>query len=98
MKVANAASADDVRVRLCFLVKVRNASGRSVAGGNSIGNTVVRTGGFSDGGTRMGAVRRGFMGWTGVPNAGDDEGIRFSGTAKDFSGRREVAIVSWKVV
>ena len=51
-----------MRVRLCFLVKVRNASGRSVAGGSSIGRTVDFPTGLSAGGARMGAVLRGLMG------------------------------------
>jgi len=38
MKEARACSAEDVRVRLCFLVKVRKAMGRRVAGGRRIGS------------------------------------------------------------
>jgi hypothetical protein len=83
-----------VRVRLCFLVNVRNASGRSVAGGRSTGRTVDFGGGFSAGGARIAAVLRELMGWTGVPNAGDDEGIRFAGAAEGFSGRLAVAMSS----
>jgi hypothetical protein len=71
MKVASAASAEEVRVRLCFLVKVRNASGRRVGGGSKMGRIVV---GLSCGGG-IGAVRLTLMGWTGVPKAGDEEGI-----------------------
>lgn len=93
MKLANAERADDVRVKLCFFVKVRKARGRSVAGGSSMGSTVALTGGLREGGARIGAVRRGCMGWTGVPNAGDDEGIKFWGTAEGFSGRLALAIV-----
>lgn len=96
MKLASATSAVDVRVRLCFFVNVRKASGLSVAGGNSIGKTVALTGGLSEGGARIGAVRRGFTGWTGVPNAGDDEGMRFCGTFEGFSVRLAVAIVPWE--
>ena len=51
-----------MRVRLCFLVKVRKASGRSVAGGRSMGRTVDLGGGFRAGGARIGAVLRGLMG------------------------------------
>lgn len=94
MKVASAWSADEVRVRLCFLVKVRKASGRSVAGGSSMGRTVGLAFGASAGGARIGAVLRGWMGWTGVPNAGEEEGIGFVGIAEGFSGRRAVAILS----
>ena len=94
MKVANAWRAEDVRVRLCFLVKVRKASGRNVAGGSSMGSTVDLDFGASPGGARMGAVRRGLMGWTGVPNAGEEEGIGFAGTAEGLSGRRAVAMSS----
>jgi hypothetical protein len=92
--VANAWSAEEVRVRLYFLVKVRKASGLRVAGGSNIGRTVDFGGGFSPGGARIGAVLRGLIGWTGVPNAGDDEGMRSLGTAEGFSGRRVVAIPS----
>ena len=81
-----------MRVRLCFFVKVRNASGRSVAGGRSIGRTVDFATGFKAGGARIGAVLRGLMGWTGVPNAGDEDGMRSEGTAEGFSGRLVVAI------
>ena len=86
-----------MRVRLCFFVNVRKASGRNVAGGRSIGSTVDFPTGFSAGGARMGAVRRGLMGWTGVPNAGDEEGIGFAGTAEGLSGRRVVAMSSCEV-
>jgi hypothetical protein len=84
MKVASATNADDVSVRLCFLVNVRNASGRKVAGGRRIGKIV-------DGlncGWAIGFVLRGNIGCTGVPNAGDEEGFGFdlatlvAGTAK----------------
>ena len=48
----------------CFFVKVRKASGRSVAGGRIMGRMVV-----------LGAFRaKGFRGWTGVPKAGEDDG------------------------
>ena len=85
-----------MRVRLCFLVKVRKASGRSVAGGRRMGRTVDLAAGRRAGGARIGAVRRGSMGWTGVPKAGDEEGIGFAprggfgGTENGFSGRLEV--------
>lgn len=80
-------------VRLCFLVNVRKARGRSVAGGSSIGKTVVLVVGLRMGGARIGAVLRGLMGCAGVPNAGDDEGIGFVGIADGFSGLLDVAIV-----
>ena len=38
-------NADEVRVRLCFFVNVRKASGRNVAGGRRIGNIVGVVGG-----------------------------------------------------
>lgn len=78
-------------VRLCFLVKVRNASGRSVAGGSNIGRTVDFATGLREGGARIGAVLRGLIGCTGVPNAGEDEGMA-SDTAEGFSGRLAEAI------
>ena len=47
IKVASSCRAVEVSVRLCFLVNVRKASGRSVAGGRMIGRIAafVRTGG-----------------------------------------------------
>ena len=68
MKVANACSADDVSVRLCFFVNTRNARGLRVAGGKRMGSI--------DGlkGSEGFAIR---IGWTGVLKAGDDEGMRF---------------------
>lgn len=66
MNVANNCSADDVKVRLCFFVNVRKARGRKVAGGRSMGS-MEGLGGSLGGGARIG--------WTGVPKAGEDEGI-----------------------
>ena len=65
MKSASACRADDVRVRSCFLVKLRKAKGRKEAGGRLIGSTVgvVATG--------VCFVR---IGWTGVPKAAKEEG------------------------
>lgn len=74
MKLASAPRAEDVRVKLCFLVNVRKASGRNVAGGSSIGRIVE---GLNCGGA-IGFVRRGRMGCAGVPNAGDEDGIGFA--------------------
>lgn len=81
-----------MRVRLCFLVNVLNASGRNVAGGSSIGRTVDFATGFKAGGARIGAVLRGLMGWAGVPKAGDEDGMGSAVTAEGFSGRLVVAI------
>ena len=67
MKVAKAWRAEEVRVRLCFFVKVRKAKGRSVAGGSKMGNIE----GFE--GSSGGLLSR--RGWTGVPKAGEDEGM-----------------------
>lgn len=65
-------------MRLCFLVKVRKASGRRVGGGSKMGRIVgmegLKTGG---GGGRAACV--GGMGWRGVPNAGDEEKVVFCG-------------------
>lgn len=69
MKAASSCKAEDVRVRECFLVKVRKANGRSVAGGRMIGRMAA-----------FGALTaKGFGGWTGVPKAGDEEGIADEG-------------------
>lgn len=81
-----------MRVRLCFFVKVLNASGRRVAGGNNIGRTVDFATGLRAGGARIGAVLRGLIGCTGVPNAGDEEGMASAATAEGFSGRLAVAM------
>lgn len=78
MNVASAVSADDVKVRLCFLVNVRKARGRSVAGGRRIGRIVVGFTGRPSCGGGIGNVLRGIMGWAGVPNAGEEEGIGLS--------------------
>ena len=57
-----------------------------------MGKTVDLDFGTSAGGARIGAVLRGWMGWTGVPNAGDEDGIGLAGTAEGFSGRLAVAM------
>lgn len=66
MKVANACSADDVRVRLCFFVNVRKAKGLRVVGGRITGNI--------DGLDGSGALEL-RIGLTGVLKAGDEEGM-----------------------
>lgn len=71
-KVASSCNAEDVSVKLCFLVKVRNANGRSVAGGRIIGRTAALAGA---GGWK------GFSGCAGVAKAGEDDGIAFEGAA-----------------
>lgn len=71
MKVARTWSAEEVRVRLCFLVNVRNAKGRKVAGGRRIGSMLAFAG--------AAAGLKGRMGCAGVAKAGDDEGIGFKG-------------------
>lgn len=58
-----------------------------------MGRTVDFGGGFSTGGARIGAARRGWIGWTGVPKAGEEEGMGLTGMAEGFSGRLAVAIV-----
>ena len=62
-------------MRLCFLVKVRKARGLRLAGGRRMGRIVGIEGLNAGGGIRF---SRGFMGWTGVPKAGLDEGTAFS--------------------
>ena len=89
MNVASAASAEALRVRLCFFVKVLNASGRSVGGGRRVGKMVgicgLNAGGGGGGLAACGAgMRR-----SGVANAGDDEGAASVGR-----GRLRDAIVS----
>jgi hypothetical protein len=51
-----------------------------------MGRTAAFGAGFNAGGARTGATLRGWMGWSGVPNAGDDEGIGLSDTAEGWSG------------
>lgn len=65
MKVASSCSAVEVSVRECFLVNVRNASGRRVAGGRMIG---------SIGACLFVVTLKGRNGWTGVPKAGEEDG------------------------
>ena len=71
MKVAKTWSADEVRVKLCFLVNVLKAKGRKVAGGSRIGSILAFAG------APAGLKFR--IGCTGVANAGDDDGIGFNG-------------------
>ena len=54
-------------------MKVLKARGRKVAGGSRIGRILAFAG--------MAAALKGRMGWTGVANAGDEEGIGFNGAA-----------------
>lgn len=70
IKVASSCSAEEVSVRLCFLVKVRNARGRNVAGGRRMGRMAA-----FDGADTL----KGLSGWTGVPKAGEEEGIEDEG-------------------
>ena len=56
-------------VRLCFLVKVRKATGRRVAGGRSMGS-IERFDGAGGSCWRIGCA--------GVPNAGEDEGMELA--------------------
>lgn len=69
MKDARACRAEDVSVKLCFLVNVRNASGRRVAGGRMMGRIAA-----------LGALTaKGLRGWAGVPKAGEEEGMAEDG-------------------
>lgn len=70
IKVANNCKAEDVSVRLCFFVNVRNANGRNVAGGRIMERMLV----FAVAGTGL----NGFIGYAGVPKAGDEEGMGFN--------------------
>lgn len=63
-------------------MNVRNASGRRVAGGSSMGSIV----GFD-----IGATVKGRTGWTGVPNAGEEDGIGLR-EAGVFGGRNIGAV------
>lgn len=83
MKVASSCSADEVRVKLCFLVKVRNAKGRRVAGGRRIGKMVALVTGGANG---LGV-------WAGVPKAVDEEGIVSGGGRAGVLGAKMEALV-----
>ncbi len=72
MNVARLCRADEFKVRLCFFVKVRKASGRKVGGGSSIGRT-VGIDGLNAGGGGGGRACAGRIGWAGVQNAGEDD-------------------------
>jgi hypothetical protein len=75
MKAASSCRAEDVSVSECFFVNVRNASGRSVGGGRIIGNIAALAA----------LTAKGLRGWTGVPKAGEEEGIaEDGGTAPRF--------------
>lgn len=80
INVASSCSADDVRVKLCFLVKVRNAKGRRVAGGRIMGRTAAFAGA---GGWN------GLKGCAGVAKAGDEEGIAFDELGLAFLGAKK---------
>lgn len=71
MNVARTCNAEEVSVRLCFLVKVRKAKGRKVAGGRRTGRILAFAAAV--------VTLKGRMGWTGVPKAGDEDGIGFKG-------------------
>ena len=93
MNDANNCKEGEVKVRLCFFVKVRNANGLKVAGGSIIGRTLGALAG-----TEISNLLTGFtIGCTGVPNAGDDDGIGFTG-AGVFGGWNRGAVracTSW---
>lgn len=59
MNVARTCSAEDVRVKLCFLVNVRKARGRNVAGGRRTGSMLAFAAAV--------VTLKGRMGCTGVP-------------------------------
>ena len=79
MNVANACNAEELSVRLCFLVNVRKASGRNVGGGSRIGS-IVAICGLNAGGGGGGRCMPLGRGWRGVPNAGEEEKTFVSGT------------------
>lgn len=85
MKVASTCNAEEVSVKLCFLVNVRKARGRKVAGGRIIGSILAFAGAFS--------TLKGRMGWTGVANAGLEEGIGFNGAGVGGSLNMEAALI-----
>jgi len=72
--VASTCNADDVRVRLCFFVKVLKARGLKVAGGSRIGSMLAFA--RAGAGTLKGLIR-----CAGVPNAGEEEGMGFRGAS-----------------
>ena len=74
IKVARTCKADAVSVKLCFLVKMRKARGRRVAAGRSTGRMLAFT-------PAVGAIK-GRIGCTGVPKAGEEEGIGIKGTGR----------------
>jgi hypothetical protein len=75
MNIARDCRAEDVKVRLCFFVRERKASGRRVGGGRRIGRTVDA--GVCAAGTAKGCASfTGLlaMGYAGVPKAGEEDG------------------------
>lgn len=76
-KVASTPSPDDVNVRLCFFVSVRNATGRRVCGGSIIGSTVwifaVVVVVWAANGCLGAGFCRSTIGYAGVPKPGDDD-------------------------
>lgn len=88
MKCASVCSAGDVSVRLCFLVNMRKANGRNVAGGSEMGSIdgVASSGGF-----------RSRTGYTGVAKAGEDDGMWFAGTGERAGGNIGAAPVDLSI-
>lgn len=71
INVANTCKAEEARVKLCFLVKVRKARGRNVAGGRRIGSMLPLMG--------TAVTLNGRIGCAGVAKAGEEEGIGLAG-------------------
>ncbi len=76
MNVARHCRAVDVRVRLCFFVRVRKARGLKVCGGRRIGRIVVVVC-WTAGATKGCASFTGLLaiGYAGVPKAGEEDGM-----------------------
>ncbi len=96
IKVASSCSDDDVMVRLCFFVIVRNAKGRSIAGGSRTGSMAGVVGFLNAGaGARIPSLAgREAIGYAGVANAGDEDGMAVFAVLNRGAGARGVSIES----
>lgn len=87
MNVARTCRADEVKVKLCFLVIILKAVGRKVGGGSMMGSMLA----FGRG---IAGTLKGLTGCAGVANAGEEDGMELSGGGACLCLNRE-AFRTW---